>query len=197
MTKPSITAPYLTLEWWRETVDPRVTSVQVDARSDNISISAYWHENYLGGFDCKASLHGEGTTVEDAIAALRGSADKDPHGRTIAQRFQDSVDWYAKHTYVRYDLDPGEIEEIAVMEKEAREQNLAVVNAGSRKIEDRIFEALKKRGYTFRFRSCAPFHAQRRDKYSRLVAVDVIDQKQGEALEAEWAANAKRRESGL
>ncbi len=187
---------FLSLAWWHMRVDPRITSAEVKAfQHGAIDVAVWWHENFIGGFHCRAALHGEGASFEDAVANLHGSAeDGDPRERgTLAERFQASADWYAKDKRIRFDFDQGEVEELDRLERALRAVQLKAANESQRKIDDHVFGLLAKRGYTFRFKSCAPFDALPRDDRGRIVAVEVIDAAAGEALERQWAESARAR----
>ena len=185
--------PPYTLAWFRELIDPRITSVEIKAWSDHVSVHVYWHEDYPGGTHCRASLTGCGQTVSSALDNLHGGFSSDPRPATLVERFQQSVDSYAEHRYVKIALDPDDVEEVAALEKETADRHMAQINESQRRIDDRIFAALKKKGYDFRFKSCAPFHGMHRDDKGRVVAVEVIDPEQGHKLEEKWAFNASLR----
>lgn len=190
---------FLSLAWWQRKIDPRVTSAEVRSRSHGVAIHIYWHGFFTGGFHCHASLSGEGASFEDALKNARASHTGGvPIGpeTTLQQRFQESVDWYGRHAYVKFEFDPAEIEEIAALEQSRRDRQdreLERFNIDTRAVEDRIFQALALRGYNFRFKSCAPIHGEHRDNKNRIIAVEVIDADQGEALEREWGMNRERR----
>lgn len=192
---------YLSVDYFRLLIDPRITSVNIDSHAsasdgERLNVQVYWHEDYDGGVTCRASLSGEGNTIEEAINALHGSSvasDRD-QSKSLKERFEESASAYAEHRYVRFDLDPGEQEQVAVVERAFEEKNLAQLNEHQRHRDDLIFSFLKKKGYDFRFTSCAAFHRELR-RNRAIYAVEVIEAEQGRQLEEKWAKSRSEREN--